>query len=226
MKPKWNGSHFVLPSVLGCSCGLGMYFDCALQVAQKKGKRCSAASSYLKEARGRKNLAVETGAQITKVILEDNCATGVEYVQNGVKQIARLEAGGEVILAGGGISSPQVLMLSGVGPAEHLKSKHVEVKKDLPGVGRNLRDHPAITLQADVTEPISITDELFREGSGQLKPQTVLRWLLTGTGPLASPGVENGAFLATSSDKRAPDVQFRFIPGRSPSTGNGINAYT
>ncbi|CAM9780224.1 unnamed protein product [Laminaria digitata] len=194
------------------------------QVTQNKGKRCSAASSYLKQAAGRKNLDVQTQAQITKILIENGCATGVEYVQDGEKRIAKLAAGGEVLLAGGAISSPQVLMLSGVGPQDHLKSKNIEVKSNLPGVGRNLRDHPAVTVMADINKPISITDQVLKEGSGDVNKLTALRWFLTGTGPLTSPGCENGAFYKSSADKKASDLQLRFVPGRS-TTPDGVKAY-
>eukprot|EP00903_Cladosiphon_okamuranus_P007876 g7613.t1 len=194
------------------------------QVAQSRGKRCSAASSYLKEAMGRKNLDVETSAQITKILIENGGATGVEYVQDGEKRIAKLAVGGEVLLAGGAISSPQVLMLSGIGPAEHLKSKDIEVKSNLPGVGKNLRDHPAVTVMADIKKPISITDKVLKEGSGNVNKLTALQWLLTGTGPLTSPGCENGAFYKTTPDKSASDLQLRFVPGRS-TTPDGVKAY-
>ncbi|CBJ25560.1 conserved unknown protein [Ectocarpus siliculosus] len=194
------------------------------QVAQKRGKRCSAASSYLKEAMGRKNLDVQTSAQITKVLIENGGAIGVEYVRDGEKKIAKLAVGGEILLAGGAISSPQVLMLSGVGPAEHLRSKGIEVKSNVPGVGKNLRDHPAVTVMADINKPISITDKVLKEGSGDVNKITALQWLLTGTGPLTSPGCENGAFFKTTPDKAAADLQLRFVPGRS-TTPDGVKAY-
>ncbi|CAM9921007.1 unnamed protein product [Ascophyllum nodosum] len=194
------------------------------QVAQKNGRRCSAASSYLKQAMGRKNLDVQTSAQTTKIVIKDGRATGVEYIQDGEKRIANLAPGGEVLLAGGAVSSPHVLLLSGVGPAEHLLEKNIEVKSDLPGVGKNLRDHPAVTVMSDINEPVSITDEVLVEGSGAVNKMTALRWLLTGTGPLTSPGCENGAFYKTSAAKAASDLQLRFVPGRGTSP-DGVKSY-
>ncbi|CAM9137760.1 unnamed protein product, partial [Discosporangium mesarthrocarpum] len=194
------------------------------QVAQKKGKRCSAASSYLKKAIKRENLSVETSAQLIKVLIEDGKAVGVEYVQEGEKRVAKVAPGGEVLLAGGAISSPQMLMLSGVGPAEHLESKNIEVKSDLPGVGKNLKDHPAVTVMADINKPLSITDRVLRPGSGKVNKLVGLQWMLTGTGPLTSPGCDNGAFHKTSPDKAKPDLQLRFVPGRS-DTPDGVKAY-
>jgi len=108
------------------------------QVTQRNGRRCSAASGYLRPALNRPNLQVKTGALITRILLDGGAAVGVE-AKHG-KRLERFEAG-EVILCGGAVNSPQVLMLSGIGPADHLRSLGLPVQLDLPGVGANLQDH-------------------------------------------------------------------------------------
>lgn len=113
--------------------GFGNY-----QVTQKGGKRCSAAVAYLLPALSRPNLIVQTQAQVTKLIIENNKVTGVAYLLEGKEQIANVER--EVILCGGSINSPQILMLSGIGPADELKKLGINVVNDLAGVGQNLKD--------------------------------------------------------------------------------------
>ena len=117
--------------------GAGMF-----QLTCKDGQRCSAARGYLEPARSRSNLAIESGAHVTRVLIENGKATGVEYIKAG--QTLRASADCEVLLAAGAIGSPQILMLSGIGPARELATLDIPVRIDLPGVGRNLQDHPAV----------------------------------------------------------------------------------
>ena len=122
--------------------GFGMP-DCTI----RKGQRDSTARAYLDPARQRRNLTVVTEAMATRVLVEDGRAVGIEYRQRGETQ--QLRARREVILCGGAIHSPHLLMLSGIGPAAHLREHGIEVVHDLPGVGRNLQDHPiAVTVWA------------------------------------------------------------------------------
>jgi choline dehydrogenase len=109
------------------------------QLTNRKGFRCSAAVAYLRPAKRRPNLRIETNALVHRITTRDRRATGVSYRRDGVVQTA--SAGREIVLAAGAINSPQILQLSGIGPAEHLRAHGVEVAHDLPGVGQNLQDH-------------------------------------------------------------------------------------
>ncbi len=115
--------------------GVGLY-----QATHKNGERCSAAKAYLTPALHRPNLQVFTGAQVTRILLEKKRAVGVEFVQDG--QLKQLNAQREVLLCAGAIQSPQILMLSGIGPHQHLVDKGIATQHDLPGVGQHLHDHP------------------------------------------------------------------------------------
>src|SRR5262245_18402326 len=125
-----------------------------LQVTQKNGKRHSAAAAFLKPVLSRPNLGVETGAHVTRLLFDKNKVVGVEFVQDRRTEQAR--ANREVILSGGAINSPQTLMLSGVGPADHLRAMDIPVVVDLPGVGQNLMDHLLIGVEYECREPIGL----------------------------------------------------------------------
>lgn len=173
------------------------------QVTQRRGRRASTAAAFLKPARRRPNLTVVTGAHATEVVLDDTTATGVRYGAKGGGS-RTIRATREVVLCGGSINSPQLLMLSGIGPADHLRSHGIEVVADSPGVGANLVDHPAVALMRAVTEPVSL---LAAESVGNL-----LRWLALGRGMLTSNVGEGGAFVRTDASPDAPDIQFHFAP--------------
>ncbi len=115
--------------------GVGWY-----QLTQRDGRRCSAATAYLHPAMSRPNLTVLTGALVTRVIIEGGRATGVSYLRHGLAETAQANA--EVILSGGAVNSPQLLMLSGIGPADHLIEMGINVLADSPGVGANLSRPP------------------------------------------------------------------------------------
>lgn len=198
--------------------GYGRY-----QVTQKFGRRVTAASAYLRRVRRRRNLRTETNAMGTRVLFEGKVAVGVEYVQNGEKHVARVADGGEVLLCGGAVNSPQLLMLSGVGPAEHLEEKGIAVIEDLPGVGKNLQDHPAVTVMNDITKPIAITDQIFRK-KGKTRPHLSALWYFLGRGPLTSPGCDHGGFFKSTAAHSQPDLQLRFVPGRA-ETPDGVQGY-
>ncbi len=172
--------------------GAGFY-----RVHQRNGRRYSAAAAYLHPALKRPNLRVETGALVTRVRIEHGRAVGVEYAQNGEAHHAAAER--EVILAGGAVNSPQLLMLSGVGPAQHLKDLGIPVVADLPGVGENLQDHPLCGVAYESKRPVSLA-------SAESLPN-VARYLL-GRGPLTSNVAEAGAF-----PRQQPSIQFHFAPG-------------
>lgn len=199
------------------------------QVSQRKGQRVEAASSYLDPVLGRKNLRIEAGALVTSVEIAEGdkiAATGVAYTDStGAKRVAKLSAKGEVLLALGAVGSPQLLMLSGVGPADHLRSKGLRVKVDAPGVGSNLQDHPAVLLSCSAegkpeAAGVSQSSQLRLGNGPKLNPVALAQWLLLGRGPLSSPGCDHGGFTH-SSDKAAPsalpDLQYRFLASKTIS---------
>ena len=172
------------------------------QVTQRNGRRWSAADGFLRPARERSNLAVVTGAHATRVLVEGKRAVGVTFLRNGAKEEAHADA--EVILAGGTVNSPQLLMLSGIGPADALKSAGISAIHDLPGVGKNLQDHPMVSVGYLCTQRISL------DGAETLG--NLLRWLLWRNGPLASNVAEAGLFLRTREGLAVPDLQLLFGP--------------
>lgn len=174
-----------------------------VQVTQKGGRRWSTSSAYLRPVMKRENLEVITHAQVDRVEIHGGRAVGVRYRdKRGRAQMATAES--EVILAAGAIASPQLLMLSGVGPADELTSVGLSVEADVPGVGKNLQDHPFITCVWHV------------EGGGSLvdaeHPKYLAQWLLRGTGPLTSTVAEAFAFVRSRPGLPAPDLQFHFAP--------------
>lgn len=177
--------------------GVGLY-----QVTCKDGRRWSTADGYLRPALKRKNLTVVTGAHVTGVDIADGRATGVSYLREG--QAHSVHADREVLLSGGAVNSPQLLMLSGVGPAGHLKDVGIAPKVDLPGVGQNLHDHPVVPLL------------WFTKGTSDLAdlatPANLVQWQVLGRGPLASNIGEGGGFVRTRGGLTAPDIQFHVAP--------------
>jgi choline dehydrogenase len=164
------------------------------RVTQRDGRRWSAADGYLRPALERPNLAVRTGVQVERLELEGGRAVGVRA--NG----KLLRGGREVILSAGAIQSPQLLMLSGVGPADHLREVGIDVRHDLPGVGRNLQDHPFVTALWE------IRDEHTLYGADSLR--NLAEWLLRRSGPLSSSVAEVCAFVRTRPGLPAADIQF------------------
>lgn len=180
--------------------GVGYY-----QLFTHNGWRISSAVAYLKPARGRSNLRIETDAQATGLILEGTRAVGVRYLQNGILREAR--AACEVILSAGSLQSPQLLQLSGIGPAQLLQSHGVDVVHDLPGVGQNLQDHLQFRLMYRVSKPITTNDDL-RTLAGQAR--IGLKWLINGTGPLGIGINQGGLFTRVLPGSQTPDIQFHF----------------
>lgn len=172
------------------------------QVTQKNGLRHSAADAYLRPALPRRNLTVLTGAHAARVLLENRRVAGISYRRDGVEEEAR--ANREVILSGGAINSPQLLMLSGIGPADELRRAGVDAQYDLPGVGKNLQDHVMVSVGYLCTRPVSMA-------SAESIPN-FLRYLLLKRGPLVSNVAEAGIFLRTRSDLQRPDLQLLFGP--------------
>jgi choline dehydrogenase-like flavoprotein len=173
------------------------------QYSIRDGRRSSAATAYLKPARGRKNLSVETGAHAARVVMEGTRAMGVEYVRRGRKETVRAER--EVILAGGTFNTPQLLMLSGIGPASHLAEFGIRPVVDLP-VGRNLQDHLAVLLMWTRKD----TSTFLREMRFDRMAASMVRAYLFGAGPgTVVPGGLH-AFLKTKPELAVPDIEFMF----------------
>ena len=182
--------------------GFGRY-----QVTQRDGRRCSTAVGYLHPASSRANLTVETFTQVHRVLFEDGRAVGVKAARLGaIDELHEYRAEREVILCGGAYNSPQLLMLSGVGPAELLSAMQIPVVVDLPAVGQNLQDHSGTGLLWTHDEPVSLLSALSEENMATFATE--------GRGPLTSNGVEAGGFLRTGAELPAPDLQFHAVPAR------------
>jgi choline dehydrogenase len=176
--------------------GVGFY-----QVTQRLGLRHSAAVGYVHPILSRPNFTLQTHAHVTNVIFEGTRAVGVAYIHDGEKRQVNAR---EVILSGGAINSPQLLMLSGIGPANHLKALGLPVVADLPGVGQNLQDHPAIVVLYASTQPISLAHAQT--------PENLQDFIDNKMGPLTSNIAEAGAFIRTQADLAMPDIQYHFTP--------------
>jgi choline dehydrogenase len=186
--------------------GVGVY-----QVTQRGGRRASAAVAYLQPARDRENLTVMPYMLVQRLLFEGTRAVGVQASQLG--QTRELRAEREVILCAGTYNSPQLLMLSGVGPAEHLQMREVEVLLDRPTVGENLSDHPAAQLVWTTPEPHSLLLSL--------EPEALKEYEATQTGPFASNMAESGGFARVGPAAPAPDVQFHLAPVHIVDEGMG-----
>ncbi len=182
--------------------GCGIY-----QVTQKKGERCSAARAYLHPHIGRrKNLRVECGARARRILFEGRRAVGVEYEQSGV--VRRLRARREVIVSAGALQSPQILMLSGVGPAQEARRLGIDIVHDLPGVGRNLQDHPDFVFGYTAHSRDLVGISL---GGGARLVAEILRYRRERRGMIASNFAEAGGFLKTRAELAEPDIQLHFV---------------
>ncbi len=173
-----------------------------VQVTQRRGRRWSTADGYLRPALRRPNLEVVSGAQVLGIEIEEGRAAGVRYRRKGRQQIAH--SGRETILAAGALGSPQLLLLSGIGPAAQLRELGIPVVADLPGVGENLQDHPYLASMWDVPGGGSLA-----EGES---PKALFEYLLRRTGPLSSSVAEAFAFLRSRPGLAQPDLQFHFAP--------------
>jgi choline dehydrogenase len=177
-----------------------------------RGVRHSAASAFLAPARQRSKLRVETDAHVTRIVVKNRRAHAVCYQKDGRLHEAQ---GREIILSGGSINSPQLLMLSGIGPAEHLHAHGIEVEHELPGVGRNLQDHIYAHFLVNVDPQFSINRLIMNSASGRtswkLLPH-VVRYALQGTGLLASAAAQVAAFARSGPHVDSPDLQIQFRP--------------
>jgi choline dehydrogenase len=197
----------------------------AMDMTTHRGRRWSTAQAYLKPALGRANLTLQVRALTTRILFDGNRAVGVEYAKGGHLHTVRAER--EVLLCGGAINSPQLLMLSGVGDGDVLGKLGIDVRAHLPGVGGNLQDHLEVYVQHACTQPITLY--------GATRPWNQLRiglqWLLFGKGLGATNHFESGAFIRRNNNVRHPDLQYHFLPmavsydGRAAAEGHGFQAH-
>lgn len=189
-----------------------------------KGRRWSAADAYLRPALQTANCDL-VRAFARRVVIEDGRAVGVEVERGGSVELIRAER--EVILAASSINSPKLLLLSGIGPAQHLAEHGIPVIADRPGVGRNLQDHLELYIQMAASQPVT----LFRYWNLLGKAYVGARWLLTKTGPGASNQFESAAFVRSNAGVAYPDIQYHFLPlavrydGAAAAEGHGFQAH-
>lgn len=173
---------------------------------KRNGRRCSAAVAHLHPALKRNNLTLVTRALSRRIIVEGQRAAGIEYDVRGARRTAR--AAKEVILSGGAINSPQLMMLSGIGPADHLRSVGIDPIHNLPGVGQNLQDHPTLVMKWACKEPVSIhkvAHPLHKAAAGA-------QWLINRSGVAASNIWEAGGLVRGNRDVDYPNLQYHFGP--------------
>lgn len=185
--------------------GFGMY-----QVTHRNGERFSAAKAYLTPHLGRPNLQVITGAHTTRVLLEGRRAVGVEYRRGG--QLHQLQATREVLLSAGALHSPQLLMLSGIGPGSELQAHGIRVVQDLPGVGRNFHDHPDVIQVADAPQLTELFGLSHRTAGAMVR--SIFEWRSRRSGRLTTNFAEAGAFIRSSTELARPDLQLHFVIGK------------
>ncbi len=180
--------------------GVGQFDFCI-----KNGRRVSTATSFLSP---RPNLTVLTDAHVLRVVMQGSRALGVEVLHNGKRKFC---AADETVLSGGTVNTPQILMLSGIGPGDALRAQGIDVTAELPGVGQNLRDHLLVRVEHDCTEPITLHSMLRADRAALALAQA----LVTGTGPAARFPLEVGAWLKSEATRESADLQSHFLPGLS-----------
>lgn len=190
--------------------GAGLY-----QTTTKNGRRCSAAVGYLKPVLSRPNLTLRTDVFVSRIIVENGRARGIEIVENGA--VKRIDAASEVIVTAGAIGSPKLLMLSGIGPAAHLKEVGVPVVHDLPGVGQNFHDH----FSTDVTWVLNGAHSYDKYKKKRWQLLAGMQYMMFKSGPVSSNIVEAGAFWWGDRTEKTPDLQFHFLAGAGVEEGVG-----
>jgi len=202
--------------------GVGLY-----QVTHKNGERHSAAKGYLTPHLGRPNLQVVTGARATRILFEGRRAVGVEYRQGG--SVQRVKAQREVLLSAGALLSPQLLMLSGIGPGAHLHQMGIPVMHNLPGVGAHLHDHPDMV---QVLDSPNLKDLFGLSLAGMVATlRGMAEWRRQRTGMLTTNFAEAGGFIKSAPGEPVPDLQLHFVigklvdHGRKTLLGHGYSAH-
>jgi choline dehydrogenase-like flavoprotein len=206
--------------------GYGRY-----HVNEVGGRRCSTASGFLDPVKDRKNLHIKSNTFVSKVTFDGTTATGVDVCDPDGQSASHysLAPKGEVLLAGGAINSPQVLLLSGIGEKQELEKHSIPVVSEVPGVGKNLLDQPAAVVSFECKEEgLSVTSKLRVKGTKITNPKPVLDWFLNKKGPLTSVGCDHGGFFKTESHADTasdPDLQMRFLAARALSP-DGMTTFT
>lgn len=190
--------------------GAGIY-----QTTIRNNRRCSTSVGYLRPAMSRPNLTVVTGAQVLRIRFEGLRAVGIDYQRGKSDQVLTARADQEVVVTAGAIGSPRLMMLSGIGPADHLRQYGITTVADLPGVGSNLQDHFGI----DIVAELKGHESLDKYNKPHMMLWAGLEYLLFRSGPVASNVVEGGAFWYADTDKPSPDLQFHFLAGAGAEAG-------
>jgi choline dehydrogenase len=183
----------------------------------RRGRRLSAARAYLHPVMSRSNLKVSCRAMTTKILFEGKQAIGVEYTQRGS---VRRALGGQILLCGGAINSPQLLQISGVGNAAEIATVGIEPIHDLPGVGENLQDHLEVYIQHSCKQPVSMAPALKKHHW----PWIGYRWLIHRTGPGSTNHFEAGGFIRGNNEVQYPNIMFHFLPLAIRYDGTGPRA--
>jgi choline dehydrogenase len=191
------------------------------QTTTRHGRRASAAVAYLRSARGRSNLHVETSALAQRIVFNGRRADAVEYRQAGALKTARARK--EVLVSGGAFNSPQLLQLSGIGPAELLRKHGIDVVLDAPGVGHDLQDHLQVRVVMRCSQPITLNDIV---NSPVRKILTGLRYVAFRTGPLTIAAGTSGAFFKTNPRLATPDIQVHFLPFSTDKMGEKLHSFS
>ena len=201
-----QAGHVLNPDFNGAEQeGVGPY-----QVTHRNGERFSAAKAYLTPHLGRSNLHLITDAHITRILLDKRRAVGVEYHQGGA--LKQLKAGREVLLSAGAFHSPQILMLSGIGPREHLLQNGIAVQHELPGVGQNLHDHPDVVMGVNAPH---LTDLFGMSPVGLVRAiRGIFEWRRSRSGMLTTNFAEAGGFIKSQPEEPIPDLQLHFVIGK------------
>ncbi len=191
------------------------------QTTTRNGRRASAAVAYLRSAKGRKNLRIETEALAQRIIFDGRRADAVEYRQAGVLRKARARK--EILVSGGAFNSPQLLQLSGVGSAELLRRHGIEVVLDSPGVGHDLQDHMQVRVITRCAKPITLNDIV---NNPIRKIFTGLQYAAFRTGPLTIAAGTSGAFFKTNPRLSTPDIQVHFLPFSTDKMGESLHSFS
>ena len=191
----------------------------------RRGRRLSASGAYLRPVMGRKNLEVKTRALVTRIVFANGRAVGVEYTHG--REQATTVRGGEIVLCGGAINTPQVLQLSGVGNAAELGALGTDVVHDLPGVGEHLQDHLEVYIQHACTQPVSMAPYM----KWRYRPWIGFKWLFFRSGPGATNHFEAGGFVRGDDHVAYPNLMFHFLPiavrydGTGPAGDHGYQVH-
>ena len=195
------------------------------QLTARNGRRCSAATAYLKPVRSRRNLEVVTGALAERLLFDEagpRAANGIAYSVSGERRQATVRGGGEIILSAGAIGSPQLLQLSGIGPGSLLSDLGIAVRHELPGVGENLQDHLQVRSVYEVNVP-TLNDEI----NNLIRRTAIgLRYILTRRGPMAMGASQVCIFCKTRPELSTPDIQFHFPPLSADKPGLKMHPFS